>query len=76
MADPLSKKLCKNQPQTIEDLADEQRTATKMLQERLLSSPILALPCVKGRYIVDTNDCDKLVGAVLLQEQPDGRRNQ
>lgn len=53
-----------------DDLTKEESTATKKLQELLISPPILLLPRAKGRYIVDTNDCGKQVGAVLFQKQP------
>lgn len=42
------------------------------LQKRLISSPILSLHFAKGLYIVDTDAWNKQVGAVLLQEQPEG----
>lgn len=37
-----------------------------------MSPPILAMPKLKGKYIIDTDRCDGKFGCVLLQEQPEG----
>lgn len=42
------------------------------VQAKLTSPPVLALPNRKGHITVGTDACDKNVGCVLLQKQPDG----
>ena len=41
----------------------------KLLKEKLVSSPILAMPVDDGQYFLDTDACDVGIGAVLSQEQ-------
>lgn len=45
----LNKKLCENQPQTFDNLTDDERTAMRTLKKRLISPPILSLTHAKGR---------------------------
>lgn len=71
---PFNKKLCKNQPKLFEDLTDDERDALKILQGRLIYPPFPVLPRAKGRYIINTDACDacdRQIGAMLFQEQPD-----
>lgn len=48
----------------------------KTLLQQLISQPILSLPCVKGRYIVYTDACEKPVRVISLQKQLDGPSSQ
>lgn len=41
------------------------------LQERLISPPVLDFPLSKGRYNVNTDVCDKIVGCILIKGQED-----
>jgi len=43
------------------------------LRDRLVSAPILCYPSGIGAYVLDTDASDASVGAVLSQEQADGR---
>lgn len=40
----------------------------------MTTPPVLALPRVEGKITVDRDVCDKKIGYVPLQEQPDGQR--
>lgn len=66
IANTPSKKLGKNQLQTFEDLINEDTTR----DSNILTFSIIALH--QGRYIVDTDACDKQVGAVRLHKQLEG----
>lgn len=72
IADPFNKKLRKEEPTTFETLEETERLAFRALQEKLTSPPVLALPRFQGRYIIDTDACDKQIGCILLQQQSDG----
>ena len=39
------------------------------IKERLISAPILGMPCDEGTYYLDTDASDRGIGAVLSQEQ-------
>lgn len=68
--------LCINQPQTFYDFSNDARQVINTLQEGLMFSQILGLPCVDGQYTVDTNEWDREVGTFLLQSKPDGPQKQ
>ena len=50
----------------------EQERAFKKFLELLCSPPVLKLPGLQQRFIVDTNNYVNATGAVLLQEYDDG----
>lgn len=66
---PLNKKLQKYQPFTFGARNDEDTASRRTLQEKLTSPPVFTLPEPTGRYIFNTNACDKQVVCVILQEQ-------
>ena len=71
-AAPLNARLKKGQPFNLEPFELEEVEAFDRLIHTILSPPILALP-VKGLpYSVDTDACDKQVGAALFQEYGTG----
>jgi len=47
----------------------ECQEAFETLKSRLVSSPVLALPCDEGQFILDTDASDHGIGAVLSQKQ-------
>lgn len=63
-----------NQPKSLDELTYERKDAVTTPQEHLIFTPFLALPRANGQYIVDTDGCDRQVGAFLLQEEPDRTR--
>ena len=69
IAAPLNNKLHKDQPKSFGALTDEEFEAFATLRNHLINPPILALPKVGKKYIVETDACDEQVGCVLLQEQ-------
>lgn len=69
---PLNEKLRKGELTSFETLTEEEQSTMKELQERLITTPVLDLPRTNGNYAVDTEACDRQIGCVLLQEQPDG----
>lgn len=72
IAEPLNRKLRKDEPTKFDSLTTEETEAFETLKSKLVEPPVLALPRGKGRYTVDTDACNEQVGCVLLQEQPDG----
>jgi len=68
---PLNDKLRKGEPARFAGLTDEETTAFDRLKDLLTSPPILALPRADGHFTLDTDACDRQVGCVLLQAQPD-----
>lgn len=67
IAAPLNKKLLKDPPFTFGDLTETEVQAMRTLQEKLISPPFLTLLKRTGKYIVDTDGCEKQVGCVLLE---------
>lgn len=63
--------LQKGQPPTFDGLFDKEITALETLDAKLMESPLMALPRSQGDYTVDTEACDKGIGCVVLQKQPD-----
>lgn len=51
---------------------EEQQRAFVTLKDRLTHTPVLALPRKTGKFLVDTDASATQLGAVLIQEQPDG----
>jgi len=72
IAEPLTKKLRKGEPQTFGDLNEEESQAYVRLRDSMISPPVLALPRAGYPYTLDTDACDHQVGCVLMQEQEDG----
>lgn len=54
-------------------LNEEQLKPLDILQEELISPPVLTLPKRKGQFTLDTDGCDRQVGGVQLQRQEDGK---
>jgi len=63
---PLNHLMRKDQPF---EWSDEAQEAFETLKNALTSSPVLAMPNDTGEFILDTDACDKAVGAVLSQIQ-------
>ena len=72
IAHPLTQKVCKDQPDSWENLADEELRAFEQLKRNLVTAPILALPRDGYAYTLDTDASEYQLGSCLLQEQPDG----
>lgn len=53
------------------NLHEEKVMAVKVLKEKYITLPILALPRADGQYSIDTDDCDTQVWCVLVQKQED-----
>lgn len=64
-------KLRKGQRQTFNGLADDEISALETLKVKLVEPPVLALSRSQRAYTVDTDVCDKQIGCVLLQKQPE-----
>lgn len=69
---PLRKKLKSDQPTHFGVLSADEPKAMHELQDKLVSSPILALIYAWSRWNIDTDTCNVQLGCVLIQEQPDG----
>lgn len=69
---PKNRKIRKAEPTEYGPLNEEERNALERLREKLVPPPVLALPRFAVKYTVDTDDYDKQVGFVLLQEQKEG----
>lgn len=68
---PLNAKLTKLSLSRLDRLSDAEAASFDVLQVRLVSLPILAVPRTVGNYTVDTDACDQQVVRVLLQKAPD-----
>jgi len=66
IATPLNKLMKKDQPF---ELSHEAREAFETLKDALTTSPVLAMPNDTGGFVLDTDACDKAIGAVLSQVQ-------
>ena len=53
------------------ELDESGRSAHAALKEALVSAPVLALPQVKGTFILETDASASQLGAQLIQEQVD-----
>ena len=73
-ARPLTRKLEKDQTVRFGPLNDEEQKAFETLRDSMVSPPVLALPRLGRRYVLDTDASDHQVGCVLLQEQEDEPR--
>ena len=72
IAHPLTQKICKDQPESWDTLAEEELRAFEQLKRNLVTAPILALPREGHAYTLDTDASEYQLGCCLLQEQPDG----
>jgi len=70
IAKPLTKLNSKKLPHVLPPLDTTQLASFEYLEERLTSTPILALPRREGLLILDTDACAVQVGCTLLQQQP------
>lgn len=50
-------------------LIEEEMGALEALREMLISSPVLTVQKSNGQYNLDTDDCDRQEGYVLLQRK-------
>ena len=66
IATPLNKLMKKDQPF---EWSDEAQEAFETLKDALTTSPVLAMPNDTGEFVLDTDACDKAIGAVLSQVQ-------
>jgi hypothetical protein len=71
IASPLTDLLKKGQPDTYNELTEEQANAFLLLRTALIKPPILALPKEGGSFILDVDASDYQIGACLQHEQPD-----
>lgn len=71
IASPLNVKLRKGQPDKLDKLSKEEMEVFEILKTKLALPHVLALPRCYGNMFVDTDACDRQVGCVLLQVQPD-----
>ena len=72
IAHPLTRKVCKDQPESWDHLSDEELRAFDQLKRNLVTAPILALPRDGYAYTLDTDASEYQLGCCLLQEQPEG----
>ena len=68
LIDPLKK----YQPTRFETLLLDAITASKVLKLRLTIDPVLAFPRRKGQFMLEAVSCDRQIGAVLSQQNPEG----
>ena len=68
----LTRKICRDQPEKWDTLADEELKAFQLLKRNLVTAPILALPRDGYAYTLDTDASEYQLGCCLLQEQPEG----
>lgn len=68
----LNHKLKKNLPKTFNGLTVDEKPEVERLKRLLTHPPILALPRASGLNTVDIDACNKQLGFLLLQEQPEG----
>lgn len=66
------KKANKKSSLHFDGLEDVYIEAQLVLQENLFSPQLLALPDLNGRHKLYIDTCNKQIGFVLRQEQPDG----
>lgn len=66
---PLDLKLGKGQSKKFESLNEEEFTALKKIQEKLVTPTVLAFNKKERKFVVDTDECDQEVGGVFLKEQ-------
>ena len=74
IAAPLNNLLRKGQPQRWDTLEPKARAAFRTLKEHSAEPPVLALTLREGHVTVETDACDRILGAVLLQAQEDGSK--
>ena len=72
IAHPLNAMLKKGEPKSFETLRPDAEDAFKALKRALTTTPVLALPRADAHSRLETDACDRQVGCVLLQMQPDG----
>lgn len=72
---PLNMKVRKEQPTNFNVLSPEQKKELFTMKERLVKTPLLALPKSNRKFTVDTEACDRQVGYVLLHEKVEGTKN-
>ena len=66
IATPLNHLMKKDQPF---EWTDKTQEAFETLKNALTSSPVLAMPNDSGEFVLDTDACDRAIGAVLSQIQ-------
>ena len=64
IATPLNHLMKKDQPF---EWTDKTQEAFETLKNALTSSPVLAMPNDRGEFVLDTDACDRAIGAVLSQ---------
>jgi len=69
IAKPLTRLTSKKLPHVLPPLDITQLASFEYLEERLTSTPILALPRREGLFILDTDACAVQVGCTLLQQK-------
>lgn len=72
MASPLNKKLRKGQLRTFDELADDEITDLETLKVKLLEPLEFALPLSQSDHTLYMDACDRQIGCILPQKQPDG----
>lgn len=69
IAAPVNIKFRKYQPRIYLEFFDKEVCVLHTLQEKLISSPVLAVPKLGGPHTVNTNACNRHVGGVVHQKQ-------
>lgn len=58
LTEPLNKKLRNYQPTSLYSHTQAEEEALESLRALLTNPPVLALPCIKGKFTVATDGCD------------------
>lgn len=66
---PLNKKVRKDEPKQFGPLDEMEGTSVATLKKALTSPPALALPTSEGRYMFNTDACDKQGGCVFVKNK-------
>lgn len=61
---PLDNKSGKERPKQLGPLDEKESVAAVPIKEALLSTPVLTLPRIEGRHVLNTNVCQKQIGCV------------
>lgn len=67
----LNIKLPEDQPTHLEKLDEDEILIQQTLQQKLITPPVLALPGSTSTYPLDSDACNRQIGWVLLQQQPE-----
>lgn len=74
VAPSLNENLCKVETFKFDELKENELTTLEALKTTLVNPPVLTRARGEGKFMVDTDACDKKLGRIFLQEQSDGTR--